>query len=72
MGFIWHAIKNSALDSIPIYGTIRKVRRMKADYNRERDAQIMRQAAAIQARAQNSDTIPAAALAGRRRRRRRR
>ena len=67
MGFIWDSMKNAALDAIPVYGSIRKYRRAKARWQREKE----REAAALQARAQNADTIPAAALGGRRRRRRR-
>ena len=58
MGFVWDSMKNAALDAIPIYGSIRKYRRAKARWQREKE----REAAAVQARAQNSDTIPAAAF----------
>lgn len=67
MGFVWDSMKNAALDAIPIYGSIRKYRRAKARWQREKE----REAAAVQARAQSADTIPAAALVGKRRKKRR-
>ena len=41
-------MKNAALDAIPVYGSIRKYRRAKARWAREKE----REAAALQARAE--------------------